>query len=112
MIRQPVSPMALVGAIWQDDAGSSFRELAHYAGRTRPAVACAGLPQGGGGSPLSAPLELPSGLVTFLITDIEGSTRLAQLLGNEYRPVLAEPRASLLPPLGGARGVRHVPDGG
>jgi predicted ATPase/class 3 adenylate cyclase len=30
--------------------------------------------------------------VTFLFTDIEGSTRLAQLLGAGYRPVLAEHR--------------------
>ena len=40
---------------------------------------------------MSAKLSLPSGLVTFLFTDIEGSTRLAQLLGAEYRPMLAEP---------------------
>ncbi len=35
---------------------------------------------------------LPSGLVTFMFTDIEGSTRLARLLGPGYRPVLAEHR--------------------
>ena len=39
--------------------------------------------------------RLPSGLVTFLFTDIEGSTRLAQMLGNGYRPVLAEHRRLL-----------------
>jgi predicted ATPase/class 3 adenylate cyclase len=51
--------------------------------------------QGGGGSSVSARLDLPSGLVTFLFTDIEGSTRLAQLLGSDYRPVLAEHRRLL-----------------
>jgi predicted ATPase/class 3 adenylate cyclase len=38
---------------------------------------------------------MPSGLVTFLFTDIEGSTRLAQLLGAGYRPVLHEHRRLL-----------------
>src|SRR5262252_8202960 len=51
--------------------------------------------KGGGGSPLSATQGLPSGLVTFLFTDIEGSTRLAQLLGAGYRTVLAEHREIL-----------------
>jgi YVTN family beta-propeller protein len=36
----------------------------------------------------SAP-ELPSGTVTFLFTDIEGSTRLVRLLGERYHDVLA-----------------------
>jgi class 3 adenylate cyclase len=40
-------------------------------------------------------MALPSGLVTFLFTDIEGSTRLAQLLGPDYRPVLHRHRALL-----------------
>ncbi len=34
--------------------------------------------------------ELPTGTVTFLFTDIEGSTRLAQELGQHYAEVLAE----------------------
>jgi class 3 adenylate cyclase/streptogramin lyase len=34
--------------------------------------------------------ELPSGTVTFLFTDIEGSTRLLKLLGERYAEVLAE----------------------
>jgi len=34
--------------------------------------------------------ELPSGTVTFLFTDIEGSTRLVQRLGDRYAVVLAE----------------------
>jgi predicted ATPase/class 3 adenylate cyclase len=44
---------------------------------------------------VSARAHLPSGLVTFLFTDIEGSTRLAQMLGAGYRPVLNEHRAVL-----------------
>ena len=34
--------------------------------------------------------ELPSGTVTFLFTDIEGSTRLLQQLGDSYRSVIAD----------------------
>jgi class 3 adenylate cyclase/streptogramin lyase len=34
--------------------------------------------------------ELPSGTVTFLFTDIEGSTRLLKALGERYAEVLAE----------------------
>lgn len=44
---------------------------------------------------MTAGKHLPSGMVTFLFTDIEGSTRLAQMLGNGYRPVLAEHRRLL-----------------
>ena len=36
--------------------------------------------------------ELPTGTVTFLFTDIEGSTRLLERLGGEYEQVLAEHR--------------------
>ena len=39
--------------------------------------------------------ELPSGTVTFLFTDIEGSTRLLQELGEHYAEVLAEHRRAL-----------------
>jgi predicted ATPase/class 3 adenylate cyclase len=34
--------------------------------------------------------ELPTGTVTFLFTDIEGSTRLLQALGERWRPVLED----------------------
>src|SRR5512132_1704892 len=37
-----------------------------------------------------ADVSLPHGTVTFLFTDIEGSTRLLQELGDEYADVLAE----------------------
>jgi class 3 adenylate cyclase len=34
--------------------------------------------------------DLPTGTVTFLFTDIEGSTRLLQELGDGYAETLAE----------------------
>jgi predicted ATPase/class 3 adenylate cyclase len=39
--------------------------------------------------------ELPRGTVTFLFTDVEGSTRLLQELGDAYPDVLAQHRRSL-----------------
>jgi predicted ATPase len=39
--------------------------------------------------------SLPHGTVTFLFTDIEGSTRLLQELGDEYADVLADHRRTL-----------------
>src|SRR5689334_25338362 len=39
--------------------------------------------------------SLPSGTVTFLFTDIEGSTRLLHELGDAYADVLAEHRRVL-----------------
>jgi predicted ATPase len=39
--------------------------------------------------------ELPTGTVTFLFTDVEGSTRLLHELGNAYADVLAEHRRVL-----------------
>ncbi len=60
---------------------------------------------------MSVSLDLPSGLVTFLFTDIEGSTRLAQLLGAQYRPVLAEHRQILRRALGAGDGVALFTEG-
>ena len=39
--------------------------------------------------------ELPTGTVTFLFTDIEGSTKLLQELGDDYAEALAEHRRAL-----------------
>src|SRR5213596_3297090 len=39
--------------------------------------------------------ELPTGTVTFLFTDIEGSTRLLHELGDDYADALAEHRRVL-----------------
>ncbi|HYZ46148.1 MAG TPA: adenylate/guanylate cyclase domain-containing protein [Actinomycetota bacterium] len=38
----------------------------------------------------AAPTLLPTGTITFLMTDIEGSTRLLQELGEQYSELLAE----------------------
>src|SRR5512144_890853 len=42
--------------------------------------------------PQAAPPSVPSGTVTFLFTDIEGSTRLLEQLREGYAAVLAEQR--------------------
>ena len=44
---------------------------------------------------LSQADALPSGTVTFLFTDIEGSTQLLHRLGDRYAGVLAEQRKIL-----------------
>jgi predicted ATPase/class 3 adenylate cyclase len=49
--------------------------------------------------------ELPSGTVTFLFTDIEGSTRLLQELGDGYAEALAEHRRLLREAFTGHGGV-------
>jgi class 3 adenylate cyclase len=41
------------------------------------------------------PVQLPSGFVTMLMTDIEGSTALVQQLGDRYRQLLDDERAVL-----------------
>src|SRR5215831_16183097 len=69
------------------------------------------LPRGAEVLQVSAKRNLPSGLVTFLFTDIEGSTRLAQLLGAEYRPVLAIHRQILRRALGAGDGVALFTEG-
>src|SRR5262245_24050075 len=47
-------------------------------------------------SPLyRSPVALPGGTVTFLFTDIEGSTRLLQELGDDYGQVVADHRRLL-----------------
>ena len=48
--------------------------------------------------------ELPSGTVTFLFTDIEGSTELLRRLGDGYAEVLGEERRILRETLGAAGG--------
>ena len=40
--------------------------------------------------PLRATAAQPSGTITFLFTDIEGSTRLLELMGNQYAVALSE----------------------
>jgi hypothetical protein len=49
--------------------------------------------------------QLPTGTVTFLFTDIEGSTRLLQELGGEYAAVLADHHRVLREACSGCGGV-------
>ena len=49
--------------------------------------------------------ELPTGTVTLLFSDIEGSTRLLQRVGDAYAELLAKHRALLLDAFGAHRGV-------
>ncbi|MEV7347562.1 ATP-binding protein [Micromonospora chalcea] len=55
--------------------------------------------------------HLPSGWVTFVFTDIEGSTRLARMLGPVYRPVLHEHRRLLRDTLAGTDGAELLTEG-
>ncbi|MEV1287120.1 adenylate/guanylate cyclase domain-containing protein [Micromonospora sp. NPDC049679] len=60
---------------------------------------------------MSARMHLPSGLVTFLFTDIEGSTRLARMLGAGYLPVLSEHRRLLRRTLATSDGAELFTEG-
>ena len=55
--------------------------------------------------------ELPSGLVTFMFTDIEGSTRLARMLGDAYGSVLGAHRSVLRAALRDFDGVEMFTEG-
>ena len=48
--------------------------------------------------------DLPAGTVTFLFTDVEGSTRLAARLGERYAEVLADHQRLLRGAFAGSRG--------
>jgi class 3 adenylate cyclase len=50
------------------------------------------------------PVELPTGFVTMLMTDIEGSTSLVDQLGDGYRDLLNEVRSTLAAATAGAGG--------
>jgi predicted ATPase/class 3 adenylate cyclase len=60
---------------------------------------------------VSGSSELPSGLVTFMFTDIEGSTRLARMLGDDYRTVLGAHRTLLRDALSDFGGVELFTEG-
>jgi class 3 adenylate cyclase len=49
--------------------------------------------------------DLPTGTVTFLFTDIEGSTRLLQQLGDRYPTVLKQHHELLRTAIGEAEGA-------
>ncbi len=60
---------------------------------------------------MSPRIHLPTGWVTFVFTDIEGSTRLAQLLGSDYRPVLREHRRLLRRTIAATEGAELLTEG-
>jgi predicted ATPase/class 3 adenylate cyclase len=60
---------------------------------------------------VSGRTELPSGLVTFVFTDIEGSTRLARMLGEGYAAVLGDHRKLLRAALADFGGVELFTEG-
>ncbi len=55
--------------------------------------------------------RLPTGTVTFLFTDIEGSTALLQRLGADYPPLLSEHHRILLEAVRSNEGVRVQTEG-
>jgi class 3 adenylate cyclase len=55
--------------------------------------------------------SLPTGTLTFLFTDIEGSTRLLQELGATYRRVQDDHQSVLRQAITAARGVEIRTDG-
>src|SRR6476661_7885068 len=60
---------------------------------------------------MSPRADLPSGLVTFMFTDIEGATRLARILGAEYRALLSEHRRLLRHSLAASAGAELLTEG-
>ena len=56
-------------------------------------------------------VELPTGTVTLLFTDIEGSTRLLRSLGDDYGTVLRAHRAVLRQAVRGHGGVEFGTEG-
>jgi predicted ATPase/class 3 adenylate cyclase len=60
---------------------------------------------------VSGRTELPSGLVTFMFTDIEGSTRLARMLGDGYGRVLNAHRGVVRAALGNYAGAELFTEG-
>jgi class 3 adenylate cyclase len=57
------------------------------------------------------PANLPIGTVTFMFTDIEGSTRLLQVLGVDYQDVLERHAAILRKAFGDYEGVEVGTEG-
>jgi predicted ATPase/class 3 adenylate cyclase len=55
--------------------------------------------------------SLPTGTVTFLFTDIEGSTRLLESLGDAYSPVLERHHALLRAAIDGGEGTEVSTEG-
>ncbi|MQB00902.1 MAG: hypothetical protein GEU78_11530 [Actinobacteria bacterium] len=60
---------------------------------------------------MSSPTSLPTGTVTFLFTDIEGSTRLVHELGDRFEAVLARHHALLREVFAAAGGIEVGTEG-
>jgi predicted ATPase/class 3 adenylate cyclase len=60
---------------------------------------------------MASPPELPTGTVTFLFTDIEGSTRLLQELGDEWGDVLQDQRALMRAAITANQGIELGTEG-
>ncbi len=56
----------------------------------------------------NARVELPSGTVTMLFSDVEGSTKLLAALGDQYGEVLSTQRRLLDRRVGARRAGGHV----
>jgi class 3 adenylate cyclase len=61
--------------------------------------------------PPAQPGTLPTGTLTFLFADIEGSTRLLQRLGDRFPPVLSGYHEILLRAIEEAGGIRVSTEG-
>src|SRR6266496_4341590 len=59
----------------------------------------------------AVPTELPTGTVTFLLTDIEGSTRLVERLGEGFEPLLVEHNRIIAEAVVAAGGVQFGSEG-
>ena len=104
-------PRARVVGLRARAARGAGRRAGGPAGGGRPP------PRGHGGPPnlidpargsTVAAIDRPTGDVTFLFTDIEGSTRLVDALGTAaWRPILARHREIIRARAGGARRVRE-----
>jgi predicted ATPase/class 3 adenylate cyclase len=60
---------------------------------------------------VTPPVELPTGTVTFFFSDIEGSTRLLQELGDDYRPVQDQQAEIMEAAIAGAGGTKVRTEG-
>jgi predicted ATPase/class 3 adenylate cyclase len=97
-----------VGASVPDLGGRLRRRRAPTAA---PAPPAAGRSAPAGSSPSRPAPELPTGTVTFLFSDIEGSTRLLQVLGDAYAAVRDEHAAIVRRAVAEAGGVEVSTEG-
>ena len=89
---------------WEDDAARdrARRRLLHAAKRF--GIMPVGFINRQLGSSRTRGPALPTGIVTFLLTDIEGSTALLRQLGDDYAALLRDVRACTRTAVAGAGG--------